>query len=302
MSEGFHLITVASWEDRFILGLRRMMEGERPATIQMYYFREYESQSSQNREEAKSISTREGVLLAERAVEFGSPAKTWNALAADVAERGLGGTRVIVDITTMPRDVIWSVFFHLRNAGASIEYVYHRPLSYSKDWLSRDPGKPRLLFKMSGVVRFDRQTALVLTTGYDSERTQQLIRYFEPQRVALFLQTGRQFANEEQNVASHQKLLEEERREYKLDAALIDAYSLDHGEERMARWVVPHLADYNIILSSLGPKLSAVAMFHLHARHPEIALCYAPSNEFNPEYSEGIGETVTGRLDHGTAA
>lgn len=297
MSEPYHLITVGSWEARFLSGLKRVIERDRPATMQMYYFREYEDLSAENRDAVKVLCKEVGIELAETPVEFAQPAHTWKVIAEHIAKRRPDGRRVLVDISTMPRDVIWSLFFQLRRARAVIEYVYHRPETYSKDWLSRDPGKPRLLFKMSGISRFDRQTALVLTTGYDPERTQQLIHYFEPKRVVLFIQVGKQFGNEEQNIASHRKRLTEERKEYHLDTESIDAYAADHGEAVIAKWVTANLPTHNIIMSSLGPKLSAVAMFRLHERHPEVALCYAPSNDFNPEYSQGIGDTVTGNLD-----
>lgn len=296
MSEPFHLITVSSWEERSILGFKRLLETGQPGSVQMYHFREYDGLSLENRKQIGTLCNQSGIAFSEGSLGFSSPADTWKAIAADVIRSRLEGKRVVVDITTMPRDVIWTVFFNLLNIRAIIEYVYHRPTSYASDWLSRDPGRPRLLFKMSGVARFDRPTALVLTTGYDTERTQQMIRSFEPQRVALFIQSGQQFSNDVQNVASHQTFVKEENREYKIDAEPIDAYSPDHGEESLGKWVASHVHDHNIIMSSLGPKLSAVAMFRLHKHFPDTALCYAPSKEFNPEYSKGIGDSVMGQL------
>lgn len=297
MSEPYHVVTVGSWEARFLLGLNRVIDRERPTTVQMYYFREYEALSATNREKVSGLCKSAGIHLTETPLEFSKPSDTWKTIAVDIERHRVEGKRVLVDITTMPRDVIWSLFFQLRKAKAVIEYVYHRPESYSQEWLSRDPGKPRLLFRMSGIVRFDRQTALLLTTGYDTERTLQLIRHFEPKRVALFVQAGKQFRNEEQNLASHKKQLTEEHKEYHLDEKEIDAYSSDHGEEAITHWVVENLPTHNIVMSSLGPKLSAVAMFRLHEKRPEVALCYAPSNDFNPDYSQGIGDMVFGPLD-----
>jgi len=46
-------------------------------------------------------------------------------------------------------------------------------------WLSRDPGKPRFVFKMSGLTKLGQPTALVILTGFDVQRTEQLIRFFE---------------------------------------------------------------------------------------------------------------------------
>ena len=49
-------------------------------------------------------------------------------------------------------------------------------------------------------------------------------------------------------------------------------------------------------MSSLGPKLSAVALYQIHKLHPSTALAYAPSQEYNREYSTGLGETFYGQV------
>ena len=48
------------------------------------------------------------------------------------------------------------------------------------------------------------------------------------------------------------------------------------------------------VMSSLGPKLTSVALYQIHRQYPQIALVYAPSGEYNPNYSKGIGDTITG--------
>ena len=143
---------------------------------------------------------------------------------------------------------------------------------------------------------FGKRSSLILTTGYDADRTQQLIRHFEPLHVVLLVQSGKQYGNQEQNVEIHKRRLVEEQHEYKLSVREVDAYSVDHGESTINGWVADNIGRFNIILSSLGPKLSAVAIYRIYERHPDVALCYAPSKEFNSEYSCGIGATVRGRI------
>jgi hypothetical protein len=53
----------------------------------------------------------------------------------------------------MPRENIWTLFFWLLDMQkARTQYVYHRALGYG-DWLSRDPQRPRLVYKLSGLAR-----------------------------------------------------------------------------------------------------------------------------------------------------
>ena len=53
-------------------------------------------------------------------------------------------------------------------------------------------------------------------------------------------------------------------------------------------------------MSSLGPKPSAIALYRLKKKYPQTSLAYTPSNEFNRDYSYGIGEKCTGQLEQGS--
>ncbi len=53
---------------------------------------------------------------------------------------------------------------------------------------------------------------------------------------------------------------------------------------------------YNVIMSSLGPKLTAITLYKLHRENEARGLVYAPSNEFSLEYSSGIGPCFEGTL------
>ena len=87
----------------------------------------------------------------------------------------------------MPRDVIWQTLWLLKRCSSEIRVVYHRPKGYG-DWLSRDPRRPRLVFKMSGISAIGKRTALVITAGYDFDRVRHLIDFYEPAFVCLALQ------------------------------------------------------------------------------------------------------------------
>ena len=76
----------------------------------------------------------------------------------------------------------------------------------------------------------------------------------------------------------------------------LDSYNGDHGFINILSLVTPLLKDHNVVMSSLGPKPSAIALYQIHQRFPMIGLAYAPSREFNPEYSAGIGESIWGSI------
>lgn len=289
------LITVASWEDRFRLGLNRVIAEHGAAQVLMYYYAEYAERTAQNRDYARSVCG-DKVKLVEKMISFGDVLRTWKQVVSDVGD--LNDKNILVDISTMPRDTILNILLLLDGRGNFISYVYHKPESYSSEWLSRDPGRPRLLFKQSGVTKLGSKTILLVITGFDAERTEQLITRFEPKQTILGIQAGDQFENNRLNLGKHRGVPSFGSNPVKFFE--LDAYSEDHGLEAILSEIKPLVtSDYNIILSSLGPKPSAIALYRARRRFPEIALAYTPSNDFNQDYSKGIGLSLWGVLPPG---
>lgn len=293
MNEGTVLVAMASWEARFILGSRRLFEQNRPSRAILYYAEEYDNLSSDNRSQFADLCKQHNVLFEQQMVFLKSPVKTWETLRRDLTSQTIASVNLIIDITTMPRDIIWQVFAFGDHMKCSLKYVYHRPEDYNKEWLSRDPERPRLVYKLSGEAEFGRPTTLIVLTGYDVRRTEQLIRFYEPRTTLLGVQTGSQFGNQSQNIDIHRSLISPESGVAQFD---VDAYAEDRGRAAIEAQLQPYLSNSNIVMSSLGPKLSAVALYQIHKLYPFIALSYAPSQDYNPEYSTGLGETFHGQV------
>lgn len=193
----------------------------------------------------------------------------------------------------MPRDVIWELFWLLEWRGIGADYVYHRPQAYDKEWLSRDPERPRLVYKLSGLSKLGAKTTLVVSAGYDLERTRQLRRFFEPEITLIGLQA---VEGDGQNDKQMVRCREYFRAAPRVHLFELNAYGEDHGQAAIEASLAKYSGSNNIIMSSLGPKLSAIAMYRIQKARPEIALAYAPSREFNREYSKGTGAVYHGRL------
>lgn len=287
------VITFASWEDRFYLGLEKDLRVYSTKEINMYYYKEYASRTEDNRNKVQKLCLKKKINLKATEIASKTPADTWRVYENRINAKEWAAKNVLVDISTMPRDSIWSIFFFLEKAGAKINYIYYKPQHYNKDWLSRDPEKPRLIFKHSGVAKLGYQTGLVIVTGFDPDRTLQLINFFEPKLILLGIQTGSQFESNKLNLKAHKSILIGQ---HNIETFKVDAYSKDHGQRVIERVVNKYLDEYNIIMSSLGPKPSAVALYKVCKKYPEIALAYAPSREFNIDYSHGIGRKIEGVL------
>lgn len=286
------LIAVAGWEERFVEGLRLDVKSCSPAELVVLAFEEYLVQTEDARKLASGLANQEAMRYREVRVRR-EPIGLWHHVCQAFSDKEWAQRSVLVDITTMPREVIWWTFSSLRSAQSQVRYVYHKPGGYPETWVTRDTDQPRLVYQHSGVSMFDRQTCLLLISGFDTDRAAQMIQFFEPRAVLVGLQTGSQYDNLAKNVHPMRRLLDRTPNVLFFD---LDAYSSDHGLGAIEAAIVGHLGDYNVVAASLGPKPSAVALYRLRCKHPDIALAYAPSRQFNMKYSRGIGEAVAGVL------
>ena len=295
-TEGKWLITVASWEQRFLLGTQKLLTEHQLSDVLMFHYEEYKDWTRVNKERALKLFEEHNIHCEQVSVSFADPVGAWRTLRDRILPRKVR-SQALVDCTTMPRDMIWTSFELLRRQDIATHYTYHQPESYDPEWLSRDPGRPRLVYKLSGIATLGYPICLVITTGFDPERTRQLMWYYEPRLILLGFQSGAQFDNQNQNVARHEDALREEHSEFDIRKFFVDAYSGDYGESKLATHIKPLRGSHNIVMTSLGPKLGAVALFRLHSKHPETALAYAPSRQFNQEYSKGIAESYSGVIE-----
>lgn len=287
------VVTVASWEPRFLLGLERALDRYETSEIVAYYVREYEEWTRPQRRGLERLARGRNVELTEREISYASPSETWQMIEADLgpkADRIPG--RVLLDVTTMPRDVLWTALFWLEATGALVHYIYHRPCSYGDEWLARDPDDPRLLYKLAGELEFGRPTALVAVTGFDLDRCRQAVDFFEPARVVLATQVGDQFENARRN-RSH-LLAAGGVTPQRLD---IDTYGSDHGYAAIGEVVGELTQSHNVVFCSFGPKPSAIALFRLQRTYRQSALAFIGCRQYNRDYSEGLGAAVEGCLD-----
>jgi hypothetical protein len=287
------MFTVGSWERRFLEGFERSVQEFKPGNVIMYHYQEYDKWSARNRKEAVKLCKRNGISIQEYALSFKDPPTSWHTLYTTIMTLDVKNKAVLVDITTMPRETIWTTFDLLEGQSAKVQYTYYEPKRYNKRWLSKDPGEPRLVYKLSGEPKMNLPTKMLILTGYDVDRVRNLIQFFEPQRTFLGVQTGNQLANQALNVKKTEKAFSGEQA---VELFGVDAYSDDHGFEAIKNKLEPHFHDSNTIMSSLGPKLSAVALYRLYKLYPQASLAYAPSNAFNRRYSFGLGQVHSGNL------
>ncbi len=258
------IVSVAGWEERFAKGVRAELDFHAPRQLVVFVFEEYLEQTQAGRAEARA-SAAECAIRYREVLVTREPSKLWKTVREELENRKWTQCSVLLDITTMPRELIWWAFSALHAVDCQVSYVYHKPGGYPDDWVTRDTDRPRLVYQHSGISVFGRGTCLLLVSGFDTDRIAQLIQFFEPRAVTIGLQLGDQYENQRRNVDMIQRLLGSTPNVRFFE---MDAYSCDHGLAAMEEAIKPEMDRSNIVAASLGPKPSAVALYRLHRKYP----------------------------------
>ena len=283
------LIIYPSWEERSLLGFEKDIESTPYDRVILF-----ENAAPINSDEIECLKNEIVMRCSDRnlkceKIKLDFEGSSFWGILKEVVTDFAADDKVVIDISTMSRNLIWALLFFIREKVSSVDVIYHQPKKYSNDWLSRDAELPRLLFKHSGIVSIEKQTLLVIVTGFDLERTKQLVYFYNPNKVVLLIQKPNRLDDEKRNTVV---LHADECRKIgiKADVEAIDCYDEAWGYNVIEKVVSDNISDYNIIVSSLGPKLSAISVYQTYLKYPEIALTYIPCKEYNVNYCEGIGE------------
>jgi len=279
------LITSVGWEPRFQLGLQHTLESN-PGIAEIIYLHPtaFRFRTDPVLAETKLSLKNYPCIQTLIDIDPGDHVSSWRTIQNSLSLIQ-PGYKIILDMTTMPRQIIWACLHFLEHARVEVKCIYYRPKAYGK-WLSGDNGKPKLLFRHSGIAYPDRQTCLLLFTGFDVERTTQIVEAFEPAKVILIAPSGNQLNNTERCVSSLISRAE-------MVNASLDAYSeITVLRDNLVDLIDNDTEKYNVIATTMGPRSSAVALYLLNKSLPEIGLSYASSHLYNEDYSTGIDYTT----------
>lgn len=293
------LITVLSWEDRFLFGLKKNLIEYSPSKIIIFKYNNplTEEWKADNLSMTKKLLGDKLIIVE---IQVSKPEENWFIFLKTFSEN-CKEQHVLLDSTTMTREALWLSLYNCKINKCKTNYVYYTPEKYSGDWISRDPGKPRLLYKMSGNAKLGAPTLLLVTCGYDIERLDSLVHYFEPQQTMIFFPNG----INQRNIETAQECKKLLVSKYNIDCF----YNYDPYDTKLSYSLIleklnsknngdteSYLESHNIIFNSLGAKISAITLFKIWLEYPQVALSYIPSKEYNREYSTGIGISYGGQI------
>lgn len=275
------LITVLGWEDRFLSGTDIILKENNIEKVILISYRDYAFMNEDSKSDFLKKLAELDIKIKEVELNYSSSIDNWKTLDLFFSEYNIESDDVLLNITTIPRETIWTLLFFLKKVHNSINYIYFKPEKYCDDWLTKNHKNPRLLFKHSGVFDLNKNLVLFIITGFDGSRLNSLIEYYEPSKVVVFGQTGSQFNNDKRNNGlSINNLVEIEKVEFNSYDVVDSTRILDEK--------IKEYKDCNIIISSQGPKLSSLSTYKNYLTNEKIALSYVPAREFNDKYSIGI--------------
>lgn len=286
------LITVLGWEDRFRLGVEINFKKEIYNQLIIVIFKDYFNMKGMKESliYLEKLAKQKGVDLKRIELVYNKSVENWKTLDRFFSNNQ-NLSNVTLNITTIPRETIWTFLFFLKKNNQNIDYVYFKPKEYTKGWLTKNHKNPRLLFKHSGVFELNKQLALFIITGFDKLRLRQLIEFYEPDKIVLFCQNGEQYGNHLRNNGFSNSI------NISIEQVEIDSYSVTDATKTIKEKIKSN-SDFNIILSSQGPKISSLSTYLCYLEYKDqIALSYVPAREFNGDYSTGIEENyVSGNI------
>jgi len=277
------LITVLGWEERFSASNEIILEKSTISKIILICFQDYVSMSGmkENHKATLDLAKKNNIELKEIKLVYGDSVSNWSIFETFFVS---AQEEYLLNITTIPRETIWTLFFFLKKSSNIISYFYFKPLKYSDTWLTRNHKNPRLLFKHSGLIDLDKKLALFIISGFDPARLEQIIAFYEPHKIILFAQVGEQFENIKRNCNSEITNLNGD-----IEILSIDSYDIKSATQLLEDKYLDLKDEFNIVIDSQGPKVSSLSVYDVYLKSEgSIALAYVPVKDFHPEYSSGI--------------
>jgi hypothetical protein len=279
------LISCSSWEDRFSEGLAFNNTNNNIDSFLLLGVAEFKEQTGRTSKEVLASYSAKILGHEIKYLSAFNDLDTWKQIDNIFKQNSLMEKRVLLDVSTMPRYLIWYALHFLLLYKNKIDYCYFTPNSYENcDWLTDEPMLPRLIFKHSGEFLPNRNSILIVQSGFDVERVSQLIRSYEPEKVLLGIQKGNQLNNSQKN---NLKQYKENLNFQEIEQFEVDAFIDDHGYKSFKEKIDLHLDEKNIIVASFGPKISAVELMKLNIEYPAIGLVDVPVRTYNEKYSHG---------------
>jgi len=270
-------ITFSSWEERFIKTFKNDIEKNSFEKIIILDYKNGHNFEHKNKfiEEIK-LEDNDKIRFID--LEINNDKNNWTTLN-EKFNTNLIDDEVLINISTMPRNMIFYTLHFLDKLQYKYKTIYYTVKNHHAN-LTQSPLTPRLILQHSGEFETNKKILLVIALGYDDKRLYQLYHYFEPIKTIIL--------SEKNHISEIEKEINFDFNEIEKEEYQIDSFSENNIFNLLEEKITPLQNKYNIILCSLGAKLSAVELYKYNKKYSKVALAYVPSKDYHLNYSDGV--------------
>ncbi len=193
-----------------------------------------------------------------------------------------------IDVSTFPRDLLMIITSLIRGRflHSLIRVMYTSPKEHG-EWLSRGVSTIRSVMGFSGYSSPSLPTLLVVLSGFEEERTLNIIEAHEPTKILLGIGDPAISSSFFHRNCDEQKLA--------LSRSEVENFNFPTNNiiscvKILEGILNPFYRTHNIVVAPMNTKLSTLAALIIAERHQEIQITYAVPKEYNiTNYSSGIG-------------
>ena len=127
--EGHTLFIGLSWEERCFLGAKEVYQRfNRMSNVYMFYNIHSSTDDNLNKSKINRYFSERHVEVTTIELDYSNPFKCWTVLNKLTQENQSKLKKPIVDITTMPREITWMLFYFIKRFTSIISSIYHLSL------------------------------------------------------------------------------------------------------------------------------------------------------------------------------
>lgn len=194
--------------------------------------------------------------------------------------------KCIFDLTTVPRRHIFPIIRILEKHLGFFYYIYNDPGLYDDAPFLKEFSTPSPIMGASGIPELSKKLCSIIITGYDADITKRIIDSSDADLIYLGVQKGKKLDNIVRNIEPHKNFISYYNN---VNIFEIDSFSDNNGFDEIESIIKCVSSEYNIEISSFGPKISYVALYKISKKYPEICINDIHTEKISSPYSIGIG-------------
>jgi hypothetical protein len=202
--------------------------------------------------------------------------------------------QVLIDITSFPKPTLLLLLRELVRLRATGLLFYVEPLDYELP-ISNGVKDVRTLPLFGEDYDPKKQKFLLLILGFEGLRAHAVWETFDPHKTVAMV--GEPFQEHERwrNIAEHENALILTRPN--VEKTTISFTNITSALQSLEAIYKSVGRKYNVVASTLGTKLTAVALFYFAIRHKNVFIAYSRPQEHTEHCSFGCSNLIVARFD-----